>query len=173
MELSVSDVISIVLSVLSFILAAISVITVVITLRQNNKMLEASFRPYIVVKYEHSVTHGGVSRYVVVKNYGQTGARITSVSNVQYNGRGEDDLVDRILRLNGLFLAPSQSILNYVGDVESEIEEYLQLDLEYSAGNKTYSESIHLPLIDGALSSRSNSEYAISYALQDIAERLL
>ena len=44
-----SDWINMSLSILSFILAAISVITVVLTLRQNNKMIEESSRPYISV----------------------------------------------------------------------------------------------------------------------------
>ena len=35
-----STIVNIILCVLSFILAAISVVTVVITLRQNNKMIE-------------------------------------------------------------------------------------------------------------------------------------
>ena len=41
--------INIMLCILSFILAAISVITVVITLRQNNRMIDNSTRPYVVV----------------------------------------------------------------------------------------------------------------------------
>ena len=42
-----STIVNIILCVLSFILAAISVVTVVITLRQNNKMIEESTRPVI------------------------------------------------------------------------------------------------------------------------------
>ena len=40
-----SDWINMSLSILSFILAAISVITVVFTLMQNNKMIEESYPP--------------------------------------------------------------------------------------------------------------------------------
>ena len=42
--MDVSTIVNIILCVLSFILAAISVVTVVITLRQNNKMIEESTR---------------------------------------------------------------------------------------------------------------------------------
>ena len=47
--MTVSDWINLSLSILSFILAVISVVTVVITLRQNHKMIEESNRPYITV----------------------------------------------------------------------------------------------------------------------------
>ena len=47
--MDISTIVNIILCVLSFILAAISVVTVVITLRQNNKMIEESTRPVISV----------------------------------------------------------------------------------------------------------------------------
>ena len=47
--MTTSEIINLILCILSFVLAAISVITVVITLKQNNKMLEANVRPYVVV----------------------------------------------------------------------------------------------------------------------------
>ena len=46
--LELTDIINIILAVLSFLLAAISIITVVITIKQNNRMLEANERPYVV-----------------------------------------------------------------------------------------------------------------------------
>ena len=52
--MDVSTIVNIVLCVLSFILAVISVVTVVITLRQNNRMIEESTRPFIsAVSYTH------------------------------------------------------------------------------------------------------------------------
>lgn len=47
--MDLSTKVNIVLSVLSFILAVISIVTVVITLRQNNKMIENSSRPYVFI----------------------------------------------------------------------------------------------------------------------------
>ena len=45
--MSISDTINVVLCILSFVLAVISVIAVLITIRQNNKMIQNSTRPYI------------------------------------------------------------------------------------------------------------------------------
>ena len=44
----VTDLINLILCILSFLLAAISVVTVVITLRQNHKMIQNSTRPYVI-----------------------------------------------------------------------------------------------------------------------------
>lgn len=52
--MDLSTKVNIVLSVLSFILAVISIVTVVITLRQNNKMIENSSRlmyVFILITY--------------------------------------------------------------------------------------------------------------------------
>ncbi len=42
------------ITVLSFILAVISVITVIIAIWQNNRMLEASTRPYVSIYFDYS-----------------------------------------------------------------------------------------------------------------------
>ena len=55
MDLSVE--VNIILCILSFVLALVSVVTVVITLRQNNKMIESTSRPYVGI-YTQSVTIG-------------------------------------------------------------------------------------------------------------------
>ena len=66
------EIINLILSVLSFLLAAISVVTVVITLKQNNKMLEANSRPYVVVYLVYEEYSNQI--YLCVKNFGNTRA---------------------------------------------------------------------------------------------------
>lgn len=72
------DIINIILSILSFLLSAISVITVVITLKQNNKMIEADTRPYVVAYliYEEEAER----IYFCVKNFGRSSAIISSLT---------------------------------------------------------------------------------------------
>lgn len=172
--MQISDWINVALCVLSFLLAVISVVTVVITLRQNSKMIEASTRPYITAKFESIVLCDGVARYVAVKNYGQTGARIIDIKNARYQGEDKHNLVERINDLKGTFLAPSQSILIYIGGPCLLPEgETLQFDMEYSTGKKVYSESSSLRLTSGSLLRRPTEGHAVSFALQEIAERLL
>lgn len=70
---------NIVLSALSFILAAVSVVTVVITLKQNNRMIESSTRPYIVV-YGYVTNFGSLQYTIAIKNFGNSAARIEEFS---------------------------------------------------------------------------------------------
>ena len=58
--------VNIILSILSFILALISIITVVITLRQNHTMIENATRPYLCI-YGQSINPGSPEFYLVIK----------------------------------------------------------------------------------------------------------
>jgi len=166
----ISDWINVILCILSFLLALISVITVVITLKQNHKMIENSTRPYIVITYERVIIPGGIARYIVVKNYGQTGAKIVSMSCA---GDVTPEFQRRFCKISGAFLAPSQRLLYYWGDANPGTPEQVSFSYEYIAGKKVYKENIELTMVTGAASSRPNSKDAIKYALQDIAERLI
>lgn len=60
------------LCILSFILAVISVVTVVIILRQNSKMLESSTRPYVSIYFQPLFD----TNYLVLKNFGNSTAKV-------------------------------------------------------------------------------------------------
>ncbi|MCM1199796.1 MAG: hypothetical protein NC312_01030 [Bacteroides fragilis] len=81
-----ATIVNIILCVLSFILAAISVVTVVITLQQNNKMIEESTRSIISI-YTEEINAGDPFFYLVVKNFGQSPAYITKFEyDFDFNG---------------------------------------------------------------------------------------
>ena len=108
--MDVSTIVNIILCVLSFILAAISVVTVVITLRQNNKMIEESTRPFISV-YTDEINAGNPFFYLVIKNFGKSTAYITKFEyDFDFNGcykiRNDRDYLQQ---LNNAVLAPGQS----------------------------------------------------------------
>ena len=67
--MDVSTIVNIILCVLSFILAAISVVTVVITLRENNKVIEEATRPIISV-YTDELNAGNPFFDLVIENFG-------------------------------------------------------------------------------------------------------
>lgn len=171
--MKISDWINVVLCVFSFVLAAISVVTVVVTLRQNNKMIENATRPYIAIKYEALVLPGEVVRYVVIKNYGQSEA---SIINISCDGCANQDFIDRISKLSGTTLAPGQRILYYFGAENPGIPETLIFSCTYFGNKKIYKEEPVLKLIVGSTFKRpKNSELdkAIPYLLQEIAERII
>lgn len=72
-----SDVISIILSILSFLLAALSLIFIWMTLKQNNKMLYANSRPYVVAYFSYE--ENNTELYFCVKNFGNSSAIIRSL----------------------------------------------------------------------------------------------
>lgn len=65
--MTVSDMINLGLAIASFLLATISIVTVIITLLQNKKMIENSTRPYITVMYETITRPAELCRYIVLK----------------------------------------------------------------------------------------------------------
>lgn len=76
--MSCSDIINIVLSTLSFLLAALSLVFIWLTLRQNNKMLYANSRPYITVYFAYE--ENNCEMYICVKNCGNSSAIIKSIT---------------------------------------------------------------------------------------------
>lgn len=107
--------VNIILSVLSFALAAISVITVVITLKQNNKMLEANSKPYVVayLVYQESPSH----IYLCVKNFGQTGAMVKLLNIEPSFSLYKKNCNETI---NNTMLAPNQQLHFLVSDKDKD-----------------------------------------------------
>ena len=62
--MEISDWINVVLCILSFVLAVISVITVIITLKQNSKMIKNSTRPYVVA-YKNITYFQNTNYYII------------------------------------------------------------------------------------------------------------
>ena len=168
--MEISDWINVVLCILSFLLAVISVVTVVITLRQNHEMIENSTRPYIVITYERIILRNEIVRYIVVKNYGQTGARITKMT---CTGDVPPIFSAHFLKVSGTFLAPSQRLLYYFGGTNTGKPENISFSYEYDTDKKKYRDNIDLTLINGTSAMRQENDDVIKYALQDIAERLI
>lgn len=166
--MQISDWISIVLCILSFLLAAISIVTVVITLRQNHKMIENATRPYIAISYETTcLAKNEPKRYIVVKNYGQSAAEIKSVSCV---GLQNEAFLDQFNNLKDSSLAPMQRRIYYLQDsIDSKKNGPVTFSYTYFGNGKQYTESTIVQLNVGSLISRTDKE---SYPLQEIVERL-
>lgn len=158
----VSDWINISLCILSFVLAAISVVTVVITLRQNHHMIENATRPYVTI-YGAVTAFDATTFYLVLRNYGQSSALITEFSS-------SVDLSKLVLQdrfpvpfehIVGHTLAPNQAIqvpIQHLGLVKSDTP--LSFTLRYSFLGKTYEEST-------TVNVRSHSDYLIVHAGKD------
>lgn len=100
-----AEIINLILCILSFLLAAISVVTVVITLKQNNKMIESNARPYVVayLVYEEFFNQ----TYLCVKNFGNTSAiikELTITPPIHFYQKTSNEI------FNQTMIAPKQQI---------------------------------------------------------------
>ena len=136
-------IVNIMLSILSFALATISVVTVVITLKQNNRMLEANSRPYVVayLVYQESPSH----IYLCVKNFGQSSAIVKTLKIEPSFSLYKKNCNETI---NKTMLAPNQQLHFLVSkeDKEKIICENnfdFSVDIEYQdcCTNKIYIEN--------------------------------
>ena len=174
-----STIVNIILCVLSFILAAISVVTVVITLRQNNKMIEESTRLVISV-YTDEINAGNPFFYLIVKNFGKSPAYITKFEyDFDFKGcykiRKDRDYWEG---LNNAALAPGQSricTLDY-----AKIDKEVTFTLEYHSGaKKVYSDKFTIDLKAGVsmpygkVATEGKELRTISYALQEMLQKNL
>ncbi len=113
--MDIGTVVNIILAILSFFLTVISIVTVVITLKQNNKMLESSSRPYIVayLVYQEAPSH----IYLCIKNFGNTSAIVKSLNinpTLSLHKKSCNDVA------NNTMLAPQQQIHFLVSNDDKE-----------------------------------------------------
>lgn len=177
--MDIATITNIVLCVLSFILAAISVVTVVITLRQNSKMIEESTRPAISV-YTDEINAGTPFFYLIIKNFGKSPAYITKFEyDFDFKGcyRIRNDK-DYLKSLNNAVLAPGQSKICTL-DYE-KIDKEVTFALEYRSGaGKVYSEKFTIDLKAGVsmpygkIGTEGKELRTISYALQEMLQKNL
>lgn len=108
LKLESSDKIQIISIVSTTMISIISVIISVLTLRQTNKITKEANRPYLAIYQETIQVTSTLISFLVVKNFGTTGAVIDSISyepdfTQKYNSRP-------FLNLTNHFIAPNQSL---------------------------------------------------------------
>lgn len=177
--MDIATIVNIMLCVLSFILAAISVVTVVITLRQNNKMIEESTRPVISI-YTEEINAGEPFFYLVVKNFGQSPAYITKFEyDFNFNGcykiRNDKDYLKKLTKS---VLAPGQSricMLDY-----AKIDKEVTFIISYQSSVKiSYTETFTIDLKAGVsmpygkVATEGKELRTISYTLQEMLQKNL
>ena len=177
--MTVSDGINLGLSILSLILAVISVITVILTLRQNNKMIEESSRPYITI-YGDMTNFSDLQFYIILKNFGKSGAVIKKFScDVDLSNYNYGITVTPFENIIGTMLAPNQNIVCSIDHRKLSYDNVniLNFDIEYEFCGKVYTEKC--PVNYGAFRKNLTTKTAtedkelrtISYALQEMVQK--
>lgn len=176
--MKISDWINVALCVLSFLLAVISVVTVVITLRQNQRMIENATRPYLqlygaITNFQHA------QYYFVLRNFGQSSALVTAFhADHDLSICVDDETPTPFTHIVGTTLAPNQAIhvpIEY--EKTAKITEHITFSITYCTPEKRYTETTVLnmsahtdfPIIRA--DTPKQELRAISYTLQDMAIR--
>lgn len=168
-----------VLAISSFILSVISVLTVIITIRQNKRILEASVRPYVRIYFDHTQM-GDQIGYFVVKNFGNSSAKITSLFyNDVVKGQPTSlcNVTDILDGLVGNNICPNQKFLLPIRPNRSPCGT-CTFDISYQSNSNSYTEHIEINIEQyGALVKPRIGDASImkevTYPLQEIAERLM
>lgn len=175
-----STIVNIILCILSFLLALISVCTVVITLHQNHQMIVNSTRPYLSI-YHSSTYFDTMRHYLILKNFGASSATIVEFScNCDTSEFAVDENLVPFDSLSGVSLAPGQKILYAIDSKKFSTLESITFTLKYQSDSRQlYCETFeilpkYLHNVCGLRASTKNKEMQIiSFSLQDIAEKML
>ena len=180
MELTTSDIIQIFGILFSLITSIIAIIISVLTLRQNSKMIAESTRPYVVI-YSKTTNFQSPSLYIIVKNFGQTGATISSIKSSP-NISKFSIMENRIPfdNFSGTFISPGQSfICNIKTSAFYSQEDSLDFQIDYESNGKKYHDEYSISpnseksLVSVRASTTGKELRNISYTLQDLVEKQL
>lgn len=153
--------IEIILAISSFICALVSIIIVIVTIRQNNKMLEESTRPVIAI-YSRQMHNGNMPiGYLVVRNYGQSAATINKFDyDFDFSKAYKPEYAtvhnkefyetDWLKRFEGDVIAPGQSEICFMDF--SQVNKPVTFNVEYISGSgKKYIEKYTVNLSAGSM----------------------
>lgn len=161
--MSFETTLQLILVVTTALVGIASIIIAVLTLRQNNKMIESNTRP-ILRFYLTQLNIQTVQHYLVLKNFGSSSARITNfhcdfdLTQITYK-----ELSDPFRYIIGTELAPGQKLytsfasieskkfvnnwnkshdepltfqieLSYISEVGKQYDEHIDINLSYDTG---------------------------------------
>ena len=175
------DWINVILCVLSFALAVISVVTVVITLRQNNKMIESSTRAYIAVSGQ-SINVQSSEFLLVVKNYGNSSAIIENITfDISLKPYMYALDIEPFSAIANTTLCPNQNIVCNLNPIKmgNDNVKVINCTVTYISNGKRYTENqiINYEALCKNVVTRASTDgkelKIISYALQDMIKKNL
>ena len=186
--MDISTKVNIALSILSFILALISSITVIMTLyqnkkliKQNNQALETSLRPYISI-FLDNITICEQRTFFVFKNFGNSTATIKKFiydEVLKSTDQGHELFSQQFDNVLNISLAPGQSKILYY-DVTKLLVDELNFTIGYTSSEKYYEETTkinvknyaHIPVTRPKTHIANGFERQVQ-TLREITERLI
>ena len=178
---NIDIIVEIILCILSFILALVSVVIVIITYKQNAIMIENSSRAYISV-FGDVIDCQSPAFYLVLKNFGQSNAFITSLKcDTDLSRFSYEDTLHPFSHIENTSVALGQSFKCTLDPLQlfNSDTKSIQFNISYMSNNKIYHDEFLIKLdtfselIHTRADTKNNELKIISYALQELNERLL
>lgn len=186
-KLTISDWIETIGIFVSLITSITAIYISVKTLKQNSQMIEESTRPYITLSGK-TTNFYSPRFYLVLKNYGNSGATITNFScshDLSQFSLNKDHIP--YLKICGTFIAPNQSFITnlsvdklFINNDQLHTKNgILHFEIEYKSEHKTYKDEYDIvleaysDLVQSRSSPKNQEMKVISYTLQDLVEKNL
>lgn len=173
--------VDIAVSICSLVISATSIVLVILSILQNNKILENATRPYICV-YGQLVNLGGIHFYIVIKNFGASPATITKFETTPDLTDCHLETLSQRMHLREIAqstIAPGRSRICLL-DFSKIPNEDIKFKIKYRSSRKKYTEKFSTNIKAGTdmlnVKYGDNIEtdiHAISYVLQEILQREL
>ena len=165
------DWIELLLSISSLVCAIVSVVIVILTIRQNNKMLEESTRPVLSVYATRGHTGSLPVNYIAVRNFGNSAATVEEL-RYDYNLVPCYDIddcdKDWLQGVVGTIIAPGQSKICFI-DFD-KIKRPVVFSISYRSGTGIkYKEDYTVDFSAGVMLESSNIPKTDEAALKSIA----
>ncbi len=179
--MDVSLIVNTCLSISSFLLSFISVIILVVTIRQNHLMIENESRAYLAI-YGDIVSCQGTNFYLILKNFGKSNALIVSMEcDTDLSQFSYMEKLVPFSHMGNASVAPRQSFkcsLQQAPLFNSGIDA-ITFRLSYKSNGKKYDDTFCInlqafkDLIITNASTNGKELKTISHALQDINRKML
>lgn len=178
MHMSISDIIDLAAVIVALAVGCGSIWIAVKTLKQNQKMIEDSTRPYITVYSDITFFQQSLF-YIIIKNFGSSGAVITEFkTDEDLQDLMPEDRPNPFAHMRGAFLAPGQHYQTAISMPNAKARlDKVTFHIKYKSSTHEYAEDVTLKIEASSdqlyvrASTKGRELKIISYALQDLVEK--
>lgn len=137
--LDIASLLNLSVTISSLFLAILSIIFVIITIHQNNRVLENSTRPYLSI-YADTINSKRLKTYLILKNYGNSPAVISNLScNQDMKNWSFHSQYPPLVNLDGATINPNQKILYLINTENNKnINTPLEFKIKYTGTKKNF-----------------------------------
>lgn len=133
-----SDWIAVWSTIATLFISLVAIIISLASLIQNRNIIKETNNPHIVI-YADTISTGYFAKYLIVKNIGNSSAKIT---NISFSDSLHDLEKQFLNALKDSYIVAGQTILN--GLIDEDIPSHIEIEIEYENGRFKKKEKFHI-----------------------------